>query len=108
MLTFASGFKFWKKVFLVILAKLSDSCENRNSEVFSFENEISRIFVEILTGTTNNFHIQSSSSLAILYNDKAVLENHHVAQFFRLGMVFLQCFFLSAATYICASLFRSL
>jgi hypothetical protein len=36
------------------------------------------------TGTTNNFHIQSGSSLAILYNDRAVLENHHVAQFFRL------------------------
>ena len=35
------------------------------------------------TGTTNNFHVQSSSSLAIMYNDKAVLENHHVSSFFR-------------------------
>ncbi|XP_023342142.1 calcium/calmodulin-dependent 3',5'-cyclic nucleotide phosphodiesterase 1A isoform X2 [Eurytemora carolleeae] len=35
------------------------------------------------SGTTNNFHIQSGSSLAILYNDRAVLENHHVAEFFR-------------------------
>lgn len=29
------------------------------------------------TGHNNNFHIQSSSSLAILYNDASVLENHH-------------------------------
>ena len=35
------------------------------------------------TGTTNNFHIQSNSSLAIMYNDRSVLENHHVAAFFR-------------------------
>ena len=35
------------------------------------------------TGTTNNFHVQSSSNLAIMYNDKAVLENHHVSSFFR-------------------------
>ena len=35
------------------------------------------------TGTTNNFHINSESSLAILYNDRAVLENHHVSEFFR-------------------------
>ena len=35
------------------------------------------------SGTTNNFHIQSNSSLAIMYNDKAVLENHHVSSFFR-------------------------
>ena len=35
------------------------------------------------TGTTNNFHIQSTSDLAVVYNDKSVLENHHVAAFFR-------------------------
>ena len=35
------------------------------------------------TGTTNNFHVQSTSDLAVLYNDKSVLENHHVAAFFR-------------------------
>ena len=35
------------------------------------------------TGTTNNFHINSGSSLAYLYNDRAVLENHHVSAFFR-------------------------
>ena len=35
------------------------------------------------TGTTNNFHIMSNSSLAIMYNDRSVLENHHVAAFFR-------------------------
>lgn len=34
------------------------------------------------TGTTNNFHIQSNSRMAILYNDRSVLENHHVAAFF--------------------------
>ena len=43
------------------------------------------------TGTTNNFHIQSTSSLAVLYNDRAVLENHHVAQFFRSAFT---CFFI--------------
>merc|ERR1719361_1432683 len=36
------------------------------------------------TGTTNNFHINSGSGLAYLYNDRAVLENHHVSAFFRL------------------------
>ena len=30
------------------------------------------------TGTTNNFHVQSGSELALLYNDRSVLENHHV------------------------------
>jgi len=35
------------------------------------------------SGTTNNFHIQSNSNKAILYNDRSVLENHHVAAFFR-------------------------
>ena len=35
------------------------------------------------SGTTNNFHIQSNSSLAFMYNDRSVLENHHVAAFFR-------------------------
>merc|ERR1719483_267696 len=38
------------------------------------------------SGTTNNFHIQSNSSLALVYNDRAVLENHHVASFFRTMM----------------------
>ncbi|NXR85248.1 PDE1A phosphodiesterase, partial [Hypocryptadius cinnamomeus] len=31
------------------------------------------------TGTTNNFHIQMGSDSAILYNDRSVLENHHVS-----------------------------
>lgn len=30
------------------------------------------------TGTTNNFHIQSNTDLALLYNDRSVLENHHL------------------------------
>lgn len=34
-------------------------------------------------GTTNAFHVGSGSDLALLYNDRAVLENHHVSQFFR-------------------------
>ena len=46
------------------------------------------------TGTTNNFHIQSTSDLAIVYNDKSVLENHHVAAFFR-TMVDNECNILS-------------
>ena len=33
--------------------------------------------------TPNNFHVQSTSDLAVIYNDKSVLENHHVAAFFR-------------------------
>ncbi|KAM6953124.1 dual specificity calcium/calmodulin-dependent 3',5'-cyclic nucleotide phosphodiesterase 1C [Aplochiton taeniatus] len=36
------------------------------------------------TGTTNNFHIQTRSGSAILYNDRAVLENHHVSAAYRL------------------------
>ena len=35
------------------------------------------------SGTTNNFHVQSISDLALVYNDKSVLENHHVAGFYR-------------------------
>ncbi|XP_078452384.1 dual specificity calcium/calmodulin-dependent 3',5'-cyclic nucleotide phosphodiesterase 1A-like isoform X2 [Lampetra planeri] len=36
------------------------------------------------TGTTNNFHIQTRSDVALLYNDRAVLENHHVSAAYRL------------------------
>ncbi|XP_029004477.1 dual specificity calcium/calmodulin-dependent 3',5'-cyclic nucleotide phosphodiesterase 1A [Betta splendens] len=36
------------------------------------------------TGTTNNFHIQTRSEAAMLYNDRAVLENHHVSAAYRL------------------------
>ncbi|CAD5122645.1 DgyrCDS11054 [Dimorphilus gyrociliatus] len=36
------------------------------------------------TGTTNNYHINTNSSVALLYNDKAVLENHHISAAFRL------------------------
>ncbi|XP_064420106.1 dual specificity calcium/calmodulin-dependent 3',5'-cyclic nucleotide phosphodiesterase 1A [Latimeria chalumnae] len=36
------------------------------------------------TGTTNNFHIQTRSEEAILYNDHSVLENHHVSATYRL------------------------
>ncbi|KAG8559428.1 hypothetical protein GDO81_017336 [Engystomops pustulosus] len=35
------------------------------------------------TGTTNNFHIQTRSDAAILYNDRSVLENHHVSAAYR-------------------------
>ncbi|XP_043641151.1 calcium/calmodulin-dependent 3',5'-cyclic nucleotide phosphodiesterase 1 isoform X5 [Drosophila teissieri] len=36
------------------------------------------------TGTTNNFHVMSGSETALLYNDRAVLENHHASASFRL------------------------
>uniref|UniRef100_A0A3Q4HJJ9 Calcium/calmodulin-dependent 3',5'-cyclic nucleotide phosphodiesterase 1C-like n=1 Tax=Neolamprologus brichardi TaxID=32507 RepID=A0A3Q4HJJ9_NEOBR len=36
------------------------------------------------TGTTNNFHIQTRSDTALFYNDRAVLENHHVSAVYRL------------------------
>ncbi|CAH8632235.1 unnamed protein product [Heterobilharzia americana] len=36
------------------------------------------------TGTTNNFHIATRSELALIYNDRGVLENHHVSSVFRL------------------------
>nr|XP_022326827.1 calcium/calmodulin-dependent 3',5'-cyclic nucleotide phosphodiesterase 1A-like isoform X4 [Crassostrea virginica] len=36
------------------------------------------------TGTTNNYHIQTGSEFALLYNDKAVLENHHICASFRI------------------------
>ncbi|ETN73619.1 3'5'-cyclic nucleotide phosphodiesterase [Necator americanus] len=36
------------------------------------------------TGHTNNFHIQSGSNFALLYNDRSVLENHHVSSCYRL------------------------
>ncbi|XP_061932059.1 dual specificity calcium/calmodulin-dependent 3',5'-cyclic nucleotide phosphodiesterase 1 isoform X7 [Apis cerana] len=36
------------------------------------------------TGTTNNFHVMSGSDTALLYNDRAVLENHHISASFRI------------------------
>jgi len=36
------------------------------------------------TGTNNQFHINSKSELALLYNDQSVLENHHISAAFRL------------------------
>ncbi|XP_075465012.1 dual specificity calcium/calmodulin-dependent 3',5'-cyclic nucleotide phosphodiesterase 1A isoform X2 [Ascaphus truei] len=36
------------------------------------------------TGTTNNFHIQTRSAVAILYNDRSILENHHVSAAYRI------------------------
>ena len=36
------------------------------------------------TGTTNSFHILSNSELALLYNDKSVLEHHHLHTAFKL------------------------
>ncbi|KAK7881350.1 hypothetical protein WMY93_029759 [Mugilogobius chulae] len=36
------------------------------------------------TGTTNNFHVQTRSETALLYNDRAVLENHHISAAYRL------------------------
>ncbi|XP_029050820.1 calcium/calmodulin-dependent 3',5'-cyclic nucleotide phosphodiesterase 1-like isoform X3 [Osmia bicornis bicornis] len=36
------------------------------------------------TGTTNNFHVMSGSETALLYNDRAVLENHHISASFRI------------------------
>uniref|UniRef100_A0A8D0H1Y9 Phosphodiesterase n=1 Tax=Sphenodon punctatus TaxID=8508 RepID=A0A8D0H1Y9_SPHPU len=36
------------------------------------------------TGTTNSFHIQTKSHTAILYNDRSVLENHHISAVFRM------------------------
>lgn len=36
------------------------------------------------TGTTNNFHIMTGSEVAVLYNDRAVLENYHISASFRM------------------------
>ncbi|XP_031564387.1 calcium/calmodulin-dependent 3',5'-cyclic nucleotide phosphodiesterase 1A-like isoform X2 [Actinia tenebrosa] len=36
------------------------------------------------TGTTNAFHINSRSEMALLYNDRSVLENHHLTAAFKL------------------------
>ncbi|XP_044012728.1 calcium/calmodulin-dependent 3',5'-cyclic nucleotide phosphodiesterase 1-like isoform X2 [Aphidius gifuensis] len=36
------------------------------------------------TGTTNSFHVMSGSESALLYNDRAVLENHHLSSSFRI------------------------
>uniref|UniRef100_A0A8D3E4Q7 Phosphodiesterase n=1 Tax=Scophthalmus maximus TaxID=52904 RepID=A0A8D3E4Q7_SCOMX len=36
------------------------------------------------TGTTNNFHIHARSEVAIFYNDRSVLENHHISAAYRL------------------------
>lgn len=44
------------------------------------------------TGTTNSFHVMSGSDTAFLYNDRSVLENHHVSAAFRLIDVLTSCF----------------
>ncbi|BHF83659.1 Calcium/calmodulin-dependent 3',5'-cyclic nucleotide phosphodiesterase 1C [Sparganum proliferum] len=36
------------------------------------------------TGTTNNFHVQTQTELALLYNDRNVLESYHVSAVFRI------------------------
>ncbi|KAL3320502.1 Calcium/calmodulin-dependent 3',5'-cyclic nucleotide phosphodiesterase 1C [Cichlidogyrus casuarinus] len=36
------------------------------------------------TGTTNAFHVNTGSTLAILYNDRGVQENHHVSAAYRI------------------------
>ncbi|XP_006629415.1 dual specificity calcium/calmodulin-dependent 3',5'-cyclic nucleotide phosphodiesterase 1B [Lepisosteus oculatus] len=36
------------------------------------------------TGTTNNFHIRTRSNYAMIYNDRSVMESHHVSAAFRL------------------------
>ena len=59
------------------------------------------------SGTTNNFHIQSNSSLAIMYNDRSVLENHHVAAFFR-TMLDNECYIFGNMTKAEFREFRSL
>lgn len=52
--------------------------------------EIFAIFISAIihdyehTGTTNNFHMQTKSDMALVYNDRAILENHHVSSTFRL------------------------
>jgi len=59
------------------------------------------------SGTTNNFHIQSNSKMAILYNDRSVLENHHVAAFFR-TMIDNECNILNNMSKVEFREFRSL
>lgn len=36
----------------------------------------------MISGTNNAFHISTKTSYAIRYNDKSVLENHHVSSAF--------------------------
>ena len=36
------------------------------------------------SATTNLFHINTSSKLAIRYSDKSILENHHVSTTFKI------------------------
>ncbi|XP_071941932.1 dual specificity calcium/calmodulin-dependent 3',5'-cyclic nucleotide phosphodiesterase 1A-like [Antedon mediterranea] len=36
------------------------------------------------TGTSNAFHANTSTNVALLYNDRAVLENHHISSTFRI------------------------
>ena len=78
------------RFFFLFVKKCSINC----FQLSSFQNWMSdlEIFTSLMaaiihdfdhTGTTNNFHVQSTSELAVLYNDKSVLENHHVAAFFR-------------------------
>ena len=52
--------------------------------------EIFAVFVSAIihdyehTGTTNNFHMQTRSEYALIYNDRAVLENYHISASFKL------------------------
>lgn len=62
-----SGFSVWLTDLEILSAIIS-------SLIHDFEH----------TGTTNTFHVNTGSDVALMYNDKAVLENHHVSSAFRM------------------------
>jgi len=75
--------------------------------------DVLSIFIATIThdidhrGTTNAFHINSGSSLALRYNDRSVMENHHCAMCFSL-MSEKQCNILANLTKASFSIARKL
>jgi cAMP-specific phosphodiesterase 4 len=47
------------------------------------------------SGTTNLFQVNAQTKLALLYNDKSVLENHHVAVTYKI-LAHKQCDFMTS------------
>ena len=65
------------------MSQFAESVDSPKSERLVENLDQSKNF-EFQKGTNNQFHINSKSELALLYNDQSVLENHHISAAFRL------------------------
>lgn len=69
--------------YIMMVAGLADKCQLSKEEIFA------GIIAGVIhdydhPGLNNNFHTRTNAFLATLYNDRSILENHHVACTFEL------------------------